>query len=65
MKSRDFDRTTSNISWLMRFATPWRAYNRTTHLAERKKMMQAWADYPDALRVSADNLPIPEVWLEA
>ena len=22
-----------------------RAYNRTAHLAERKKMMQAWADY--------------------
>lgn len=31
-----------------------RAYNRTTHLAERKKMMQAWADYLDALRVSAN-----------
>jgi len=27
-----------------------RAYNRTTHLDERKKMMQAWADYLDALR---------------
>jgi len=27
-----------------------RAYNRTTHLAERKKMMQAWADYLDELR---------------
>lgn len=27
-----------------------RAYNRTTHLEERKKMMQAWADYLDALR---------------
>ena len=22
-----------------------RAYNRTAHLSERKKMMQAWADY--------------------
>lgn len=30
-----------------------RAYNRTTHLAERKKMMQAWADYLDGLRLSA------------
>lgn len=27
-----------------------RAYNRTTHLPERKKMMQAWADYLDELR---------------
>ncbi len=27
-----------------------RAYNRTAHLAERKRMMQAWADYLDALR---------------
>jgi integrase len=29
-----------------------RAYNRTQHLPERRKMMQAWADYLDALRVS-------------
>lgn len=27
-----------------------RAYNRTTHLAERKVMMQAWANYLDELR---------------
>ena len=27
-----------------------RAYNRTSHLPERKKMMQAWADYLDALK---------------
>lgn len=27
-----------------------RAYNRTKHLAERKKMMQEWADYLDWLR---------------
>ncbi|MBU1106376.1 MAG: site-specific integrase, partial [Candidatus Riflebacteria bacterium] len=27
-----------------------RAYNRTTHLEERKKMMQQWADYLDSLR---------------
>lgn len=27
-----------------------RAYNRTTHLEERKTMMQEWADYLDALR---------------
>lgn len=27
-----------------------RAYNRTAHLPERRKMMQTWADYLDALR---------------
>jgi len=27
-----------------------RAYNRTTHLAERKEMMQRWADYLDELK---------------
>ena len=27
-----------------------RAYNRTAHLSERKKMMQAWADYLDELK---------------
>jgi len=27
-----------------------RAYNRTAHLAERRKMMQAWADYLDGLK---------------
>ena len=27
-----------------------RAYNRTTHLKERKKMMQGWADYLEKLR---------------
>lgn len=31
-----------------------RAYNRTAHLAERRKMMQAWADYLDALRTDAN-----------
>lgn len=34
-----------------------RAYNRTTHLAERKKMMQAWADYLDGLRLEAKVVP--------
>jgi len=29
-----------------------RAYNRTTHLVERVRMMQAWADYLDALRLN-------------
>ncbi|MBX9704538.1 MAG: integrase, partial [Silvanigrellaceae bacterium] len=27
-----------------------RAYNRTAYLAERKKMMQDWADYLDVLK---------------
>ncbi len=27
-----------------------RAYNRTTHIEERARMMQAWADYLDELR---------------
>lgn len=31
-----------------------RAYNRTTHLPERRKMMQAWADYLDAIK--AENV---------
>ncbi|MEA0862735.1 integrase arm-type DNA-binding domain-containing protein [Xanthomonas campestris pv. campestris] len=35
-----------------------RAYNRTAHLAERKKMMQAWADYLDSLRLEANVIPL-------
>ena len=31
-----------------------RAYNRTVHLAERKRMMARWADYLDELRLSVD-----------
>lgn len=38
-----------------------RAYNRTTHLPERKKMMQAWADYLDLLRLGASVVPIRRV----
>lgn len=35
-----------------------RAYNRTAHLAERRKMMQAWADYLDQLKTqSTDGSP--------
>ncbi len=34
-----------------------RAYNRTTHLNERRKMMQTWADYLDQLKVGAKILP--------
>ena len=35
-----------------------RAYNRTAHLPERRKMMQSWADYLDALRTNANVVPI-------
>lgn len=35
-----------------------RAYNRATHLPERRKMMQAWADYLDALRTDANVVPL-------
>ena len=35
-----------------------RAYNRTAHLPERVKMMQAWADYLDKLKAGADVIPI-------
>ena len=34
-----------------------RAYNRTAHLPERKKMMQAWADYLDKLKQGAEVIP--------
>jgi len=35
-----------------------RAYNRTAHLAERKKMMQLWADYLDGLKTGAMVIPL-------
>jgi integrase len=35
-----------------------RAYNRTAHLAERRKMMQQWADYLDALKAGAEVIPL-------
>ncbi len=38
-----------------------RAYNRTTHLAERKKMMQLWSDYLDGLKAGAKILPFAKV----
>jgi integrase len=38
-----------------------RAYNRTAHLAERKRMMQAWADYLDQLREETKVVPIRRV----
>ncbi len=35
-----------------------RAYNRTSHLKERKKMMQQWADYLDTLKKGGKVAPI-------
>jgi len=35
-----------------------RAYNRTAHLPERRKMMQAWADYLDKLKTGAEIIPL-------
>ena len=35
-----------------------RAYNRTAHLVERRKMMQQWADYLDKLKAGADVIPL-------
>lgn len=34
-----------------------RAYNRTQHLSERKRMMQTWADYLNGLKAGAKVLP--------
>jgi integrase len=34
-----------------------RAYNRTAHLDERRKMMQTWADYLDGLKAGALVIP--------
>jgi integrase len=35
-----------------------RAYNRTSHLAGRREMMQTWADYLDGLKQGAQVLPL-------
>ena len=35
-----------------------RAYNRTAHLPERRKMMQQWADYLDKLKTGAEVIPL-------
>jgi integrase len=35
-----------------------RAYNRTAHLPERRRMMQAWADYLDKIKAGADVIPL-------
>lgn len=37
-----------------------RAYNRTSHLPERKRMMQRWADYLDTLRKGAEVIQLYE-----
>lgn len=37
-----------------------RAYNRTSHLTERKKMMQQWADYLDGLKTGAKVIRISD-----
>jgi integrase len=34
-----------------------RAYNRTAHLVERKKMMQLWADYLDKIKAETNVIP--------
>ena len=36
------------------------AYNRTQFLAERKTMMQQWADYLDKLKAGAEVIPLPQ-----
>jgi len=38
-----------------------RAYNRTAHLAERRKMVQVWADYLDGLKQGAKVIPFKKV----
>lgn len=38
-----------------------RAYNRTAHLAERKNMMQLWAEYLDGLMVGVKVIPFKKV----
>lgn len=38
------------------------AYNRAQRLPERRKMMQAWADYLDGLRQSSNVVPLRSQW---
>lgn len=38
-----------------------RAYNRTSHLAERRRMLQVWADYLDELKIGAKVIPLKKV----
>lgn len=37
-----------------------RAYNRTSHLAERKAMMQQWADYLETLKQGGNVVPLKQ-----
>jgi integrase len=37
-----------------------RAYNRTAHLPERRKMMQQWADYLDQLKAGAEVISLQD-----
>src|SRR6202008_1676978 len=37
-----------------------RAYNRTAHLPERRKMIQQWADYLDKLKAGAEVMQLHE-----
>ena len=34
------------------------AYNFAEHLPERQELMQAWADYLDGMKASAEAVPI-------
>jgi len=38
-----------------------RAYNRTQHLSERRRMMQTWADYLDGLKDGAKVIPFKNI----
>lgn len=42
-----------------------RAYNRTSHIDERKRMMQVWSDYLDGLRAGARVIPFPKTGTDA
>lgn len=42
-----------------------RAYNRTTYLEDRRKMMQSWADFLDGLKARVKVIPINQASLEA
>jgi integrase len=37
-----------------------RAYNRTAHLAERRRMMTVWADYLDKLKADVKVIPFKQ-----
>jgi integrase len=37
------------------------AYNKAQRIAERRKMMQAWADYLDGLKATGNVVPIRQL----